>query len=135
MNAILKTLDRTFLIRFALAVIMVMHGVPSFLDMSVLEFGEGLQEDFGFLGTPLAIGIKLTHVISVVVLLINRYVKIFSVLNIIVLIAGIIMVHGAHGWYVVGGGSNGIEYNFLLIFCFLSLLFPDGLVKSQAAKS
>jgi len=44
---------------------------------------------------------------------------------------GIIMIHGAHGWYVVGGGSNGVEFNFLLIFSFLTFLFPEGLVKKS----
>ena len=34
------------------------------------------------------------------------------------------MIHAKNGWYVVGGGSNGVEYNFLLIFCFMSFIFP-----------
>ena len=129
MNWISKNLDQTFLLRFALAVVMVMHGIPSFVEMSVIDFGHGLEEDFGFMGIPIAIAVKLTHVVSIFALLLNRYLKPLAVLNIIIFIAGIIMIHAANGWYVVGGGSNGIEFNFLLIFSFATFLFPNGLVK------
>ena len=33
------------------------------------------------------------------------------------LTAGIILVHRPHGWFVVGGGRNGMEYSVLLIVC------------------
>ena len=131
MNGLRNTLDRTFLLRFALTVIMVMHGVTSFVDGSVIEFGKGLESSFGKMGIPIAIAVKLIHVLSIPALLINKYIKPLAVLNIIILISGIIMVHWAHGWYVVGGGSGGIEYNFLLIFSFATLLFPNGFTKSD----
>ena len=126
-----NNLDRTFLLRFALAVIMVMHSVPSFTDMSVLDFGRGMEGLVGPLGIPLAIMVKLTHLVSIPALLINKYLKPLAVLNIIIFVMGIILVHGKNGWYVVGGGAEGIEYNFLLIFCFATFLFPNGLVKSS----
>ncbi|MBS1680107.1 MAG: DoxX family protein [Bacteroidetes bacterium] len=129
MNWISKNLDQTFLLRFALAVIMVMHGIPSFIDMSVMDFGNWLEGYFGILGVPLAIAIKATHVVTIFALLMNRYLKIFALLNILIFIAGIVMIHGAEGWYVVGGGRNGVEFNFLLIFSFATFLFPSGLLK------
>lgn len=128
MDFLKKNFDRTFLLRFALAVIMVMHGVTSFLNMSVLDFGKRLEELFGIMGTPVAILVKGIHVVSIAALLTNRYIKPLAVLNIIIFIMGIILVHGRNGWYVVGGGTNGIEFNFLLIFCFLTLVFPEGIM-------
>lgn len=132
MNWMMKNLDRTFLLRFALMVVMIMHGIPSFIEMSVIDFGHGLEENFGFMGVPIAIAVKAIHVVSIPALLLNRYLKPLAVLNIIIFIAGIVMIHGANGWYVVGGGRNGIEFNFLLIFCFATFLFPEGLVKKEA---
>jgi len=129
MNSIMKNLDRTFLLRFALAVVMIMHGIPSFVNMSVIDFGRDLAENFGFMGIPIAIAVKSIHVLSIPALLLNKYLKPLALLNIIIFIAGIIMIHGANGWYVVGGGRNGIEFNFLLIFCFATFLFPEGLNK------
>jgi putative oxidoreductase len=128
---ITTTFDRTFLLRFALAIIMIMHAVPSFVTMNVLEFGRGLEEDFGFMGIPIALSVKLTHLVSIPALLINKYLKSLAMLNIVIFVAGIIMVHGANGWYVVGGGTNGVEYNFLLIFAFLTFVFPDGLSRKK----
>ena len=126
-----NNLDRTFLLRFALMVIMIMHGIPSFIDMSVIDFGRFMEGWFGFLGIPMAILVKLIHVVSIPALLFNKYLKPLAVLNIIIFLMGIILLHWKQGWYVVGGGSEGVEYNFLLIFAFATFLFPEGLVKSK----
>lgn len=105
---------------------MAMHSIPSFFTGDVLDFGKEYlsQQGFGSFGIPLAIIIKGIHLLSIPLLLINRNLKFISILNIIIFIAGIIMIHAKNGWYVVGGGSNGVEYNFLLIFCFMSFIFP-----------
>lgn len=36
---------------------------------------------------------------------------------------GIVLVHYQEGWFVVGGGRNGMEYNFLLICVLISIYF------------
>ncbi len=84
-------------------------------------------------GVLLAWLIKLSHVVAAVLLLLNKYVKLASIVTIFILIMGIIMVHYPEGWFVVGGGRNGVEFNFLLIFVFLAILFPDG-IKSKLSK-
>ena len=35
------------------------------------------------------------------------------------------MVHGPEGWFVVGGGRNGVEFSVLLICCLVSLFIAD----------
>jgi len=35
-------------------------------------------------------------------------------------------VHYKEGWFVVGGGRNGVEFNFLMICVFVFLMFPNG---------
>lgn len=122
----------SFFLRFSLAIIMIMHSVPSFYTGSVLAFGKEYLsgEGFGVFSVPLAIAVKLVHLVSVPLLFWNKNLKIISILNIFILIAGIIMIHASEGWYVVGGGRNGVEYNFLLIFCFLSFVFPKGIFKN-----
>lgn len=121
----------SFFLRFSLAIIMIMHSVPSFYTGSVMIFGKEYLsgEGFGVFSVPLAIAVKLIHLVTVPLLLCSKKLKIISILNIIILLAGIIMIHAKEGWYVVGGGRNGVEYNFLLIFCFLSFIFPNGLKK------
>ena len=41
--------------------------------------------------------------------------------HLVILITGIVMVHGREGWFVVGGGRNGVEYSVLLIICLVTL--------------
>ncbi len=131
MEWIKNNLDRTFLLRFGLMVIMVMHGIPSFVEGSVIDFGKALDEvfGFGFMGIPTAILVKSIHVLTIPALLLNKYLKPLAILNIIIFVMGIALIHWKHGWYVVGGGSEGVEFNFLLIFSFSTFVFPDGLVK------
>jgi putative oxidoreductase len=133
MTWIKNNLDRTFLLRFGLMVIMIMHGIPSFVEMSVIDFGNALTEvfGFGFMGIPMAILVKGVHVLTIPALLFNRFLKPLAALNIIIFFMGIVLIHWKHGWYVVGGGSEGVEFNFLLIFSFSTFLFPDGLVVNR----
>lgn len=44
------------------------------------------------------------------------------------------MLHGREGWFVVGAGRNGMEFNFLLVFALLTLMFPNGFQKKRYRK-
>jgi len=122
----MKILNNLFLLRFAIAIILIMHGVPSFVTGDINGFGNIYlrEQGFGNFGLPLAWAIKLSHIAAAICLLLNRFIKPVAIVTIIILITGIFMVHLKDGWYVVGGGNNGIEFNLLLIFSFLTLLFP-----------
>ncbi len=39
------------------------------------------------------------------------------------------MVHFRKGWFVVGGGRNGVEFNFLLIFTIFYIMYPNLFLK------
>jgi putative oxidoreductase len=123
----------TFLLRFALAVILAMHSIPSIVTGSVNEFGKLYLDTVGFapFGIYIAWAVKLTHLVSVPLLLLNKYMKPVALANILILIMGIIMVHYQEGWYVVGGGRNGVEFNFLLIFALLTVMLPEGIFKKS----
>jgi len=125
--------SNTFLLRLALFVILVMHSVPGMFDGGIMGFG-GYLNDIGFapLGVLIAWSIKLSHLACGICLLFEQYIKRIFLLvllwaNIFVFVMGIIMIHRHSGWYVVGGGQNGVEFNFLLIFACLSLIFSNGL--------
>lgn len=129
--------NNTFLLRFALAVILGMHSIPSILEGSVNDFGNLYLNNVGFapFGLYIAWTIKLTHLASLPLLLLNKYLRPVALANIFILVMGIIMVHFQEGWFVVGGGRNGVEFNFLLIFVLLTLLFPKGLKTFMPAVS
>ena len=127
----------TLILRLALAVIMIMHGIPGMFDNGVNDFGNMYLNQVGFapFGLVLAWLIKISHVATAILLLMNKYIKIASIVTIFILLVGIYMIHFQVGWYVVGGGRNGMEFNFLLIFAFLTLIYPNGInIKKQLNK-
>jgi putative oxidoreductase len=131
-----KMIDKTFILRAALAIILLTHSVPGMFDGGVNAFGELYLNQIGFspLGLPIAWVIKLSHVICAILLVLNKYIKPASLLTIFVLIMGIVMVHFKEGWFVVGGGRNGVEYNFLMICVFIYIMFPDALKRNTETK-
>lgn len=123
----MKFFNNLFFLRFAIAVILLMHGIPSIASGDVNAFGDEYlrAQGFGGMGLPLAWAIKWSHIAAAICLLLNRFIKPAAIVTILILITGIFMVHLKDGWYVVGGGNNGIEFNFLLIFALLTFLFPQ----------
>lgn len=126
--------NNTFILRLAIAIILFMHSIPGMFNNGVNDFGKYYLNEVGFFpyGIVVAWAIKLSHVAAAICLLLNKYVKWAAVITILILIAGIVMVHYKEGWFVVGGGRNGVEFNFLLIAVLLTLLLPNG---SKANKS
>lgn len=123
-----KMIDNTIILRLALAIILLSHSLPGIFNGGVNAFGNLFLNQIGFspVGVLLAWAIKISHVVCAVLLLLNKYIKPASILTILVLIMGIILVHFKEGWFVVGGGRNGVEYNFLLICVFAYLISPNG---------
>jgi putative oxidoreductase len=112
-----RIITPTLVLRIALAAVFFMHGIPSIFTGAVNNFGNHYLNEAGFgpIGQPLAWMIKLSHVVCAVFLILNRYIRVAAFITIPILVAGIIMIHAAEGWYVVGAGRNGVEFNVLLI--------------------
>jgi putative oxidoreductase len=119
--------DPTIVLRITLFIILIMHSVPGMLNGGVNAFGTRYLNEVGFapVGVPLAWAIKLSHIACAILLLINRYINIASIITIIILVMGIVMVHFKEGWYVVGGGRNGVEFNILLISVLIYLMLRN----------
>lgn len=126
-------MNGTLLLRFAVAFILLTHSVVGIFNNGINDFGNLYLNQIGFapFGVFLAWSIKLSHIIAALLLLLNKYVKLAGFVTIFVLIMGIILVHFQEGWFVVGGGRNGAEYNFLLIIVLLAIMYPNGLQKKS----
>lgn len=121
-------IDNTLILRTAIAIILLTHSIPSIVSGDVNNFGDAYLNQVGFapMGVPLAWTVKLSHIVCAVLILLNRYIKPAGAVTIIILAAGIVMIHLPEGWFVVGYGRNGAEYNFLLICVLLFLMYPNG---------
>lgn len=118
--------NNTFILRIALAIILLTHALGGMFNGGINDFGNLFLNQIGFapVGVPLAWAIKLSHIVAAICLLTNKLIKPAAIITIFILIMGIILVHGKEGWFVVGGGRNGVEYNFLLIVVLIYLMFP-----------
>jgi putative oxidoreductase len=121
------------LLRLTVAFILIMHSIPGMVTGGIETFGKLYLDAKGFapFGIYIAWAIKLSHVAAAVCLLINKYVQFAAWVTIFILVAGVIMVHVPEGWYVVGGGRNGVEFNVLLIAVLVYLAYPNGFHKTK----
>ena len=126
-------MNGTLLLRIAVAIILLTHSVFGMFNNGINDFGNLYLNQIGFapFGVFLAWSIKLSHVVAAILLLSYKYVKPAGFVTILILIMGIILVHFQEGWFVVGGGRNGAEYNFLLIVVLLAIMYPNGLKKQN----
>ena len=113
----MKIFNSTFLLRLATAIILLVHSVPGMFNNGINDFGNFYLNQIGFapMGIAIAWAIKLSHVVCACCLLFQKYIKAACLLTISILVAGIVLVHFKEGWFVVGGGRNGVEFNFLCI--------------------
>ncbi len=119
--------QQNLVLRWASAIILFMHSIPGMFNGGTHDFGNLYLNQVGFdpFGVYLAWAIKLSHVVAAILFIANKYIKWAAWPTLFILVVGIFMVHLEHGWYVVGGGRNGVEFNFLLIAVISHLLIED----------
>jgi putative oxidoreductase len=130
----MKLFNNTFLLRFAAATIFLSHSLHGiFTNNDVNNFGNLFLNQIGFapFGVFIAWAVVLLQVFTSLLLLVNKYTTIAAIINIAILLAGIITVHFKEGWFVVGGGRNGVEFSFVLIIVLLAIVFPNGFGKKR----
>ena len=113
------------IVRGAAAAMMVIHGAARIQSGGVAPFGEFLSENHVPFGTALAWAITAVEIAGGLTLAAGRFVRPLCAWFVVELLAGIALVHGREGWFVVGGGRNGVEYSVLLIVCLLAVAYGD----------
>lgn len=105
-------------VRIATAVLILVHGVYRATgDGHVAGFGEWLETQGFPQGIAWAWAVTVYELIAPLLILARRFVTLACVGHIGILALGIWLVHRPDGWFVVGGGRNGMEYSVLLIVC------------------
>ena len=109
-------------LRVAVAVLLGIHGFYRALSGGVTGFGGFLSSVSIPLGSVLAWAITGFEMTASFLLAAGRMVRFIVPCFALILLGGILLVHGREGWFVVGGGRNGVEYSVLLLVC-LAVLF------------
>lgn len=104
------------LLRCVVAILIMAHGIARISNGAVYDFGLFLDQQGFPMGETVAWILTVMEIIGGLALLIGQLVVVFAPLFIIELIMGIALVHFREGWFVVGSGTNGMEYSVLLIF-------------------
>lgn len=104
------------LIRFACSGMLLIHGITRLTGGGVNPF-DGYLGGFGFppFTAWLITGFEIAGAIMIMA---GKWVTPIAIIFAIELATGIFLLHRHEGWFVVGGGRNGMEYSILLIVCF-----------------
>ena len=134
----MRVFQPSLLLRVGVAIILLSHSLHGiFTGTDVHDFGSLFLNKIGLapFGVPLAWTVVLGQVLTALLLLANRWLGLAAAFNIGVLLVGIATVHWPEGWFVVGGGRNGMEFSFLLIVCLLAIALSASARKPASAAS
>ncbi len=108
------------------ALLIVVHGATRIASGGVHGFGTYLSSQHIPFGSAVAWTLSVAEVLGGLSLAAGILVIPLCVWFAVELLTGIILVHAPEGWFVVGGGRNGMEYSVLLVSCFVinALLAP-----------
>jgi putative oxidoreductase len=115
------------LLRVAAASVFVIHGAARAGLGIVDDFG-GYLSSSGFpAGTAVAWAITLVEILGGLLLALGLFVRPLVLWFAVQIAAGVVMIHGRVGWFVVGAGRNGAEYSALILVCLLAVVLTDSL--------
>lgn len=113
-------------IRIAVATVMIIHGVyRATQEGFVAGFGGFLESQGLPFGVAVAGAITAWEIIGGVLLALGRWTRLLAIGFAVELGGGLLMVHAREGWFVVGGGRNGMEFAAILIVIMLAIAW-DG---------
>ena len=115
------------LLRLAVASVFVIHGIA--------RASLGIVDDFGGFfaahglpaGVALAWGVTVIEIAGGLALAAGVAVRPLVVWFAIQILAGIALIHGQVGWFVVGAGRNGAEYSALIVVCLIVVAMTDSI--------
>jgi putative oxidoreductase len=123
------------LIRIGIAITFLTHSLHGIINNDVTNFGKLFLNQIGFapFGVAIAWAVILSQLVGSLLLVFNKFTKLISIVFILILINGIIFVHFKAGWFVVGGGRNGMEFSCLLIICLVQIMLQNKMPKNKTS--
>ena len=108
-------------LRITVAILILIHGAYRLSAGLVEPFGTWL-DSLGFpFGYGWAMAVTLYELVGPLLMLTRRWTSLAALGHAGILTLGMVLVHLPAGWFVVGGGRNGMEYSVLLIVALLAI--------------
>ena len=112
-------------LRMMMGVVFILHAAVRIYNNTLPAFGS-LLESKGFpFGFYLMWAVTLFELTGGILMFFRFFVRIFCIGEIIILIVGIIAIHGEHGWFVVERSLNGVEYSVVLITILTAIFLAE----------
>jgi putative oxidoreductase len=108
-------------LRLTVATLLLIHGSFRAITGGVAGFGEFLAGNHIPFGLGAAWAVTLLEIGGSLTLAAGKFIRPLALYFAAELALGIILVHAREGWFVVGGGRNGVEYSVLLIAVLLAV--------------
>jgi putative oxidoreductase len=108
-------------LRIVVAALIFIHGATRLLSGGVTSLGDFLVSAHVPFGHVVAWALTIVEVFATPLLALGLFTTRLAVFFAVELAVGIALVHLRSGWFVVGGGTNGMEYSVLLIAVLLAV--------------
>lgn len=112
-------------LRMMMGIIFILHAAVRVYNNTLPGFGDFLESKGFPVGFYLAWAVTLFELTGGILMFLRYFVRIFCIGEIIILITGMITVHGENGWFVVGRSLNGIEYSIVLITILTAIFIAE----------
>lgn len=119
-------------LRVVIASLLAIHGWFRFIEGGVAPFGEWLTAQGIPFGPVVAGAVTGWEILATPLLAIGWRVPWLCAVFAAIYATGLAMVHWPEGWFVVGGGRNGMEYSVLLLVCLGALAVTHWPAKGDA---
>lgn len=112
-------------LRMVCGAIFILHAAARIYNNTLTGFGDFLNNQGFPSGYVLAWAVTVFELTGGVLMILRLFVKLFCIIEIIILITGIITVHWKFGWFVVGQTMGGMEYSIVLITILAAIFFAE----------
>lgn len=113
------------LLRIVVSIIIASHGWHRLATGGSAPFGDWLTTQGLPLGLGIAWFITLFEIVGSPLLAMGKQLLVLCPVYAGIYLAGLVMVHLPHGWFVVGSGRNGVEYSVLLVVSLICIGWPE----------
>ena len=124
-NNLLKPTYSIAALRMMMGIVFILHAAVRVYNNTLPGFGDFLDGKGFPLGFYLAWAVTLFELVGGILMFLRYLVRVFCIGEMIILITGIITVHGENGWFVVGRSLNGIEYSIVLITILTAIFIAE----------
>lgn len=125
MNELLRPSLSIALLRILIGLVFMSHAIARLVDYSLPGFGDFLDSKGFPAGFYLAWAVTIFELVGGLLMVLRKFVKIFCLGEMIILLTGIVIVHSPNGWFVVGKTLGGPEYSVVLITVLFAVFLAE----------